>query len=176
MGYSPQGCKELDIVHARRGVWAIVLQVAVVEGYEPEDGAKGQPGEDVGQREDYKHVAPLGVHEGGEDVHHVAAPLPENVLEVHVAAAVLVQQTPPRSALLGQKVLRRVPRALGVHAHDGVAAAVVGHALQRPGVYPGDCRGSKGPRSAAIGEFGFFHFKPEKQKIPHTSLAFNSRL
>lgn len=54
--------KERTLSTQSAGVRAAVLQVAVLEGYEPEDQAEGQPGGGVGQREDHEHVAPLGVH------------------------------------------------------------------------------------------------------------------
>lgn len=50
-------------------------------------------------------MAPLGVHKRGENVDHVAPPFSKNVLEVHVAAAVFVEQTSPGSSLLSYDVL-----------------------------------------------------------------------
>ncbi|KAF7245602.1 Natural cytotoxicity triggering receptor 3 ligand 1 [Varanus komodoensis] len=68
-----------------------VVQVAVREGDEPPDHGEEQPAAEEGHGEDEQRVAPLQVHQGGEDVLQEAALLPD-VLVRHIAGAVLAHE------------------------------------------------------------------------------------
>lgn len=77
-------------------------------------------------------MAPLSVYKSGENVHHIAPPFSKNVLEVHITAAIFVEQTSSCSSLLGYNVLCGVAWVFGVHVYNPIAAAAVAHVFLYP--------------------------------------------
>lgn len=106
-------------------------------------------------------MAPLGVYKSSENVHHVAPPFSKNVLEVHIAATIFVEQTSPGSSLLRYDVLWGVARVFGVHIYDRIAAAVIAHSfLCPPGTQVDFARVIVLSLFVALS----FQLKPEKKK------------
>lgn len=77
-------------------------------------------------------MAPLGVYKSGENVDHIASPFSKNVLEVHIATAIFVEQASSRSSLLSYNMLWRVAWVFGVHIYNRIAAAVIAHSFLYP--------------------------------------------
>lgn len=101
----------------------------MMKGYEPKYGAKYQPGENVRQGKYHKHMAPLGIHKSGEDVNHVAPPFSKNVFEIHIAAAIFVEQAPSCSSLLSYGVLWGIAWIFRIHIYNPVATSVIAHSF-----------------------------------------------
>lgn len=82
-----ESCGEAThLVHA--GVVRLVFDVAVSEGDDPEEDAKEEPRQDVGEGKDQEHHPPSDLNQGGEDVGHKEQPLLWNMAEDDVTVAV----------------------------------------------------------------------------------------
>ena len=97
-GEEQRGDERVDLLDARLPLLVVeVVEVAVGEAHEPPDHGEGEPAEREGEGEQHQVVAPLDVHEGGEDVGQVAAPALADVRLRDVHLAVLVHQPAPHA-------------------------------------------------------------------------------
>jgi hypothetical protein len=99
-------------------------------------------------------MAPFGVHQGGENVDHIAPPFSKNVLEIHVTAAIFVKQTPSCSSLLSSHMLWGIAWVCGVHIYKLIVAAMVAHSFLCLG-HAGEFCGSKSSKCVTASQFEF---------------------